>query len=154
MAATPIARKRIAPSYPFVLHVETDGGIEQVGVRLSFDFNALVLIEDRTGFGMLSGAIWKSLSANNLSVLLWAALQANHQEYAGDAGLVAVRSMLSLRNSESVTEALQDAYMKSLPDDQQERIKAAIEAAKVKAQAASEGAPGSDVPLVKTPATA
>lgn len=152
MAAQITARKRIAPSYPFVLQVETDGGNENVGVRLSFDFNALVLIEDRTGFGMLSGAIWKNLSANNLSVIFWAAVQLNHPEYVGDAGLVAVRSMLSLRNSEAVTEALQDAYMKSLPDDQQERIRQAIEAAKAKA--AGENASGSDLPLAPTPATA
>lgn len=153
--ATPIARKRLAPSYPYVLSVETDGGIEQVGVRLSFDFNALVLVEDRTGYGMLTGAIWKGLSANNLSVLLWAALQANHPEYAGDAGLVAVRSMLSLRNSEATTDALQEAYMKSLPDDQQAKIKEAIEAieeAKRKAQAGN--APGSDVPLATSSPTA
>lgn len=153
MAAQSTARRRQAPSYPFVLSVETDGGIETVGVRLCFDFNALVLIEERTGYGMLTGAIWKNLSAGNLSVLLWAALLSNHPEYNGEAGLVTVRSMLSLRNSEAATEALQDAYMKSLPDDQQARIKAAIEEAKAKAAGLNPPA-GSDVPLATSSSTA
>lgn len=155
MAAPSAVRKRITPSVPFALQVQGEAGLEMIGLRLNFDFNALCLVEEKTGFSLLSGTIFNHLSAVNVSVLLWAAVQANHVEYRGEEGLEDVRAMLTLRNADAVVEAVQECFIKNLPDDQQVRIRKAIEEAAKKRAAKEAGTPEEGVsPLaVAVPAT-
>jgi hypothetical protein len=155
MALQPVVQN-LTPSTPFTLDVQGEAGMVRLGLRLSYDFNALVLVEQGTGYSLLSGTIFNHLNVNNVSILLWAALRANHPEYRGDEGLERVRALLTLRNSDSVVEAVQECFIKNLPDDQQARIRKAIDDATKKKAAIEAGQPeeGASPLAVATPATA
>jgi hypothetical protein len=142
-------RLRFAPKVPLNLLVMGFNGETSVSFTLGFDFYAFSLVEEKTGYSLLNGAIFQRMTATNLAVLVWAGLQCYHEEdYAGDEGLTAVKAMLSSRNSIVATAAVQDAYIAQLSDDEQTRIKANVE--KVKAKVAKgEDAPAA--PLVEKP---
>lgn len=111
----PLAR-RVRPSIPITL--ELDRG-ENITFQLSFDFNAIVRIEEKTGLRMLNVyAPWAGLSATVLSVMLWAAMLANHPEYDSAEGLAIVRSFLDPDNADRAIKALWDAYLAYLPERQ------------------------------------
>lgn len=155
MAAPSVVRKRITPSVPFALSFQGEEGMATIGLRLNYDFNALCLVEEKTGYSLLSGTIFNHLNAQIVSVLLWAAVQGNHPEFRGDEGLDELRSLLTLRNYEPALDAVQECFIKNLPDDQQVRIRAAIEAIAKKKAAIEAGEAGGASPLaVATPTTA
>lgn len=143
--------EQIAPSVPLELTL-TGGRV--LSFRLSFDYNALALVEEKTGYNLHRGAIFNNVTASNLSVLLWASLQNANPEYEGDLGLKAVRSYLTLSNRNAVENAIQEAYMASLPDDERERIKeVAKKAAEALLRGIKENQPDSgEVPLEQAPA--
>lgn len=131
-------RKFIGKGVPFALTVQTEEGETQLSFRLLFDFNALALVEETTGYSLLTGAIFKHLNASISSVLFWAAVQAHSPEYAGPDGLEAIRSMLNLRNYDLAQQAVQEAFIQSLPEAQAALIREALKP--------KEG----DVPLAET----
>lgn len=124
MAST--IKKRLLKGHPFMLTVQTDEGVEELGFHLLFDFNASSAVEGATGYKMLNGKIFDNLNATSLSALFWAAILAYHPEYAGPNGLAVVRSMMDLRNADAVQEAVQEAFILSLPDAQQKVIREAV----------------------------
>lgn len=151
MANKPVIRKRLAPSVPLTLTVGDEAGNKEVlSLRLSFDFNALALVEERTGISLLSGKIFSLLNATNLSLLLWASMLQNHSEYAGEEGLEAIRSYMTLENAKTVEAAVSEAFILCLPPEQREAIRVAAEEAARKVAAGEP--PVSADPLAPTPA--
>jgi len=126
-------KRRIAPSVPLTLDLKDDSGATfKRDFRLSFDFNATALVEERTGLNLLTAEVWTSgLSSRSLSIMLWAAVLAHHPEYAGDEGLEAIRSYMDVGNTDPIHGALWDAYFISLPKEKRE----ALEEAKKKLEA-------------------
>ena len=121
-------RRRITPTVPLVLHVEdSDRGSFDVSFRLAFDLNAMALVEEKTGLNMLTGEAFKEPNASRTSILLWAAVQENNPEYAGDGGLYAIRSFLTLSNAQEVLTAINEAFIAALPREQVAAMKAAAE---------------------------
>lgn len=117
-------KRRIVPSFPLALNLTDDDGTKQtLNFRLSFDYNAFALIQDRTGLEMATGDVWRNLRGSVLSVVFWAALLAHHQEYRGDEGLEVIRSYMDAGNTDQITEAILDAYIASLPEEKQAPIR-------------------------------
>ena len=117
-------RRRITPFVPFSTMIEdADGGKFEVHFKLSFDFNALALIEEKTGLSALTGEVFSVPTARNTIVLLWAAIQENHPEYAGEEGLQVIGSLLSLGNAKEALQAVQAAFLASLPKDRADALK-------------------------------
>lgn len=138
-------RRRITPSVPFTLHWEdADNSKQSISFRLSYDLNALTLVEEQLGKSMFTevGEVLDNPSAKNASVLLWAAVQENHPEYAGEEGLHAIRSMLTVGSSKEAAVACSDAYLSQLPSDM---------VAKLKAIQAARAAGEQPVPLAPSP---
>lgn len=119
-------RKFVGKGVPFILAVETAEGSANLSFRLLFDFNALALVEELTGYSLMTGAIFSHLNVTISSILFWAAIQAHNPEYSGPVGLEAVRSMLNLKNSSDAQAAVQEAFIQSLPDAQAALIRAAL----------------------------
>jgi len=92
-----------------------DGSSFQLSLKLSFDFNAMALVEDKLGMSMLSGEVFENPSAKHTMVLLWAAMQENHPEYEGEDGLECVGTMLNLKSAKEALEAITKAFVASLP---------------------------------------
>lgn len=128
-------KKRIAPSVPLVLELEDDSGAKfKREFRLSFDFNASAIVEEKTGLNLLTAEVWTSgLSSRSLSVMLWAAILSNHPEYdtedergrPTDEGLEVIRSYMDVGNTDAIHQALWDAYFISLPKDKREALEEA-----------------------------
>ena len=118
-------KMRIAPSVPLKLELEDDNGSKYVrNFKLSFDANAAALVEEKTGFNMLRGEVWEKLSFKSLSIMLWAAVLANHDEYDCDEGLRVIRSYMGVGNTPQISEAVEKAFLASLPKDKREAIEA------------------------------
>src|SRR6202043_3945047 len=107
-----------------------------------FDFNAIAFCEEKTGLGFLNGEIWTKLNATNISIMLYAAILANHPEYWTEdkfgnptsEGLEVLRSYLDAGNLSTVTRALNDAFMESLPADKRDELQAKQKAEESKGQ--------------------
>jgi|GEM_PF-2633207 len=126
-------KRRIAPSIPLKLELEDDNGSKFTkNFRLSFDANAAAEVEDRTGFNMLRGEIWQRLSFKALSIMFWASVLANHQEYdtidqhdnRTDEGLRVIRSYMGIHNTAQISEAVENAFLASLPKEKREALEA------------------------------
>ncbi len=150
-------KRRIAPSVALTLELQDDSGAKCTkNFRLSFDFNTKAEIEERTGLNLLTAEVWTNLSARTLSVMLWAAILANHPEYRTvdakdeetDEGLEVIRSYMEVGNTDQVHDALWNAYFISLPKDRREALEKAraelMEATKARAE-------GKPVPLAPVP---
>ena len=125
-------KRRIAPSVPLKLDLLDDGGAKlTLNFRLSFDFNALARVEEKTGVTELGFAIWAKLSPRVLGAMLWAGILAHHPEYLTvddngketEEGLEIVRSYIDPGNIDLVHDAIWDAYMATLPSDQAQKLK-------------------------------
>ncbi|VVB52225.1 Uncharacterised protein [uncultured archaeon] len=153
-------KRRLTPSYAFTFEVETDAGLERLALRLCFDFNALSLVEEKTGFSLLTGAIFNHLTAGITLTMFWAAVIAYQPEYAVAGGREVLGSMITHRNAGPVADAVEECFVQSLPPDQQERIRLAKEEAKAKLEAkrkaleAGQPVEDSSNPPTVTPATA
>lgn len=119
---------RMLKGVPFILNVETEAGEEQLSFRLVFDFNALALVEEKTGYSLLSGTIFNHLDVRVSTVLFWAAVQQRQPEYAGDEGLKVVGTLLSLKNINDAQLAVQEAFLQALPEEQAAKIRAVRDA--------------------------
>lgn len=148
-------RRRIAPSVPLKLDLEDDIGSKFTkNFRLSFDANAAAEVEERTGFNMLRGEIWTKLSFKALSIMFWAAVLANHPEYdtedaAGnrtDEGLRVIRSYMSIANTPQISEAVEGAFLASLPKDKRDVIEAQRKAPLAVADASVPAVPSAESP--------
>lgn len=146
--AKSIMRQRITPWVPFVLKWKDHDGTEQVqSFKLSYDMNAFGLVEQQLGISMLTdaGTIFDTPTAKNVSVLLWAAVQENQPEYEGEAGLRAIRSLLTVATVKTAVIACSEAYITQLTDEKQKLIREFQEAKKRGSEAPS--------PLAESPAT-
>ena len=126
-------RRRISPSVPFTLTFEDEQGKASFSYRLAYNWNSLALVEEKLGKSMILdiGELFESPNVTTVSVLLWAALQENHaDDYAGDEGLELVRQNLTIPEAKKALAACSDAYVKQLPEEQQERVRKLVEAAK------------------------
>jgi hypothetical protein len=128
-------RRRIAPSVPLSLELVDDGGATFTrNFRLSFDLNAMTLVQEQTGLSMLNGEIWNDLNEKTLSVMLHAAVLAHNPEYDCSDGLGVIRSYMDTTNIEKITDALNEAFLLQLPGERQEKIRKAQAAAKEKGE--------------------
>lgn len=123
-------RQRITPSVPFVLDwTDADGAKQTQTFKLSYDLNALMLIEQELGISMFTdaGDVLDAPSATNTSVLLWAAVQEHQPEYEGKFGLRAIRSVLTIDTAKAAIAACSEAYITQLPEEKQKTIREFIE---------------------------
>ncbi len=124
-------RRRVSPSVPYILEVEDDAGKQSLSFQLAYDFNAFALVEEKLGKSMLTeiGELLDNPSCKNVSVLLWAALQLNHEDdFGGDEGLRSVRNLLTLENVREALEKCSEAFVKQLSKEKREALKKAQEA--------------------------
>jgi hypothetical protein len=113
-------RARLAPFVPLRLTLAEPGGAGlDLELRLAFNFNVLAAVEEASGLGVLSGQIWQQLSARTMSILFWASLLPHQPEYEGPQGLAIVRSYMDAGNAAQITRAVTDAFILSLPAEQQ-----------------------------------
>jgi hypothetical protein len=113
-------RRRVTPSFPLALELPEDAGQKlTLDLRLAFDFNALSAVEEATGFSPLSGDIWNHLTARTVGALFWASLLAHQPEYEGVEGLAIARSYMDASNAAVITHAVMEAFIVSLPPEQQ-----------------------------------
>lgn len=117
---------RLQKGVPFLLDVEHEGGKETLSFRLVFDFNALALVEEKTGYSLLTGTIFVKPNVRKSVVLFWAAIQQHNPEYIGDEGLEVLGTLLSLKNINKATEAVYEAYIQALPDEKAAIVRAAL----------------------------
>jgi len=124
-------RRRIAPSVPLTLELTDDNGEKFTrSFHLSFDFNAMTLVQEQTRLSMLNGEIWNNLNEKTLSIMFYAAVLARHPEYAVEDGLEVIRSYMDTTNTDAITNALNDAFLLQLPPERREKIERAQKAAK------------------------
>ena len=143
-------RRRISPSVPFTLTFEDAEGKFSASYRLAYNWNSLALAEMELGRNLLleMGVILENPSITTVSILLWAALQENHEEeFAGKEGLELLRQNLTLSVARAAKEACGEAYTKQLAPEQI----AAIEKAQ---KAAEEAAAAGQDPLAVSPTPA
>jgi hypothetical protein len=120
-------RRRITPSVPFTLKVEdADGSKFELNFKLSYDFNAMALVEEKTGLSMMSGEVFANPSAKKTTVLLWAGIQANNPDYAGDEGLDAIGTLLNISTAAEALLAITEAFFAALPKEKADAIRASI----------------------------
>ena len=120
-------RRRIVPSVLLALDLaEDDGSKMQRTFRLSFDYNAYALIQDRTGLDATGQEVWRDLNASTVSVMFWAAVLACQPEYEGEEGLGVIRSYMDRGNQDLIMEKLFEAHIAALP----ERVRSALMEAK------------------------
>jgi len=81
--------------------------------NLLIDFNALSLIEEKTGLNTLSESMWSSLNATNMKIFLWACLV--HED--DDLKLDDVGRMIHIGNVKYINDKLTDAYKLISPED-------------------------------------
>jgi len=149
-------KKRIAPSHPLKLELVDDNGSTFTrNFRLSFDFNALARIQERTGIRMLGLEIFGELSAKVLSVMFWASVLANHPDYLTvddegeetDEGLEVIRSYMDMSNADAINDACWDAFLLTLPKDRADKLREMKkEAERLAAEKAARRAKGEKVP--------
>jgi hypothetical protein len=143
-------KRRIAPSTALVLDLDDENGAKfSRSFRLCFDFNAAALIQEHTGQMLTNAAVWKYIDQPIFqSIMFWAAVLANHPEYAGEEGLAVLRSYMDERTADPIKEALWKAYLAYLPAKKREFM----EKIKTDAEAAlQEGKEPPTVPLAGTP---
>ena len=73
--------------------------------------------------------VFENPTCDNVSILLWAALQENHPEYRegrdekdGGKGLAVVQQNLTLGQAKAAKDACEEAFIKQLPDAQLEKL--------------------------------
>jgi hypothetical protein len=131
LSKSTLKRRRLGPPLSVSIGPEDD----RLELKLCFDFNAIALIEERTGLGVLSGEAWRLLNpdpklppvkgsqAKMLVVMLWAASLAYQPEYDGEEGLAALSSYLDAANAPTISATLAEAFIASLPKDRQEQLR-------------------------------
>src|SRR5574337_253815 len=145
MGKKPLVIQSLTPSVPLELRLTDAEGEHVINFRLCFDFSAFALVEAHAGINMLQpGNVFQLLGtatgkgATLLPVLLWAAIIGNSPEYEGEDGLQAVRSYVNYGNAGEIAKAVQEAFLRCLPDEQQKVLRAAIVAAEAEAEAVAE----------------
>jgi hypothetical protein len=130
-------------STPLTLQLEDGNGEKFVRTfRLAFDFNAQCIVEFRTKLSMLEKEIWLRDSPTNLSVMFHAAVLMHQPEYAGEEGLQVLRSYMDAGNIGQISDALNEAFVSTLPEEKQKIIRA--KQAERKAQGENPTAPAAN----------
>jgi hypothetical protein len=117
-------RRRIAPFTPITLELDEPGGKVKVELKLAFNMNAGVAVQEKTraphrpdGLMLTSigfDGVWAHIREPIVQrAMLWAASLAHHPEYdtATDEGLETIGTYLQENNSDEVAETLWSAYM-------------------------------------------
>lgn len=118
-------RERIVPSVPFSISWEDETGKNEVSFRVAFDLNAFTDFEEVTGLNALTdmGPVWDSPNIGTVTALLWAAIQLNHPEYVGTAGLRALRRLLTVADCKAAFKACIEAFISQLPPEKAAEIR-------------------------------
>lgn len=128
-------RRRIAPSVALKLDLKDDSGENFTrNLRLSFDCNAMAMVQEETGWSMMSGQIWDHLDEKTLSIMLHAAVLALQPEYGVENGLEVLRSYMDFSNAEQIAEALNEAFLIQLPAEKADEIRKKQKAAREKGE--------------------
>src|SRR5262249_33476256 len=92
--------------------------------NLTFNFDAIIRIEQKTGMKLLDKSILSEmLSLTVLSAAFWGSVCENHPEYESDEGLRNLRSLLNNpANLARVTDALFESYLLSLPEQRRKAM--------------------------------
>lgn len=148
MAQSEIPSLWLGPYVPFI--VTCDGGNgekKEFSFQLHFNFNALRLVERRTGIPLSNPFdFFKTLQAvENQTILFWAATAAYQPQYANESGLAFIGSILTYRNCKAAVDAAFEAFLLSLPDDTAAKIREAV----ANPKEAPEADPQIQVPAVK-----
>ena len=101
---TQALKRRIAPGVSLALDLRDDDGSEMQKVfRLTFDYNALALIHERTGQDSTGQKLWLGLNASSLSLIFWTLVIVVSVKYAlvvmradnrGEGGILALMSLI------------------------------------------------------------
>lgn len=102
--------EKAVPGVPFIL-----GGKERT---LVFDMWAFYLLEKETGKNALGGEMFERLSATDLLILTWAAIQGSEK-----LTLEQVGHMLQLANLPALAEAIKQAFDQAKPVESAESKK-------------------------------
>lgn len=152
----------MAPSVPLTIEtVDGEGAKYALSLRLAFDLNAGVAIQDKSGINIGHLDIWSRVGEPLfIRTVLWGAALAHQPEYyttddAGrltNAGLDAIGSFVDDSNSSAIMEALWKAYMAFLSPERREymqelRKRQESEAAELRTKLET----GEDVPLAEAP---
>ncbi len=100
--------EKAAPGVPFML-----GGKER---KLVFDLWAFRLLEKETGKNALGGEMFEKLSANDLLVLTWAAIQSDEK-----LSIEQVGHMLSLADLPRLADVIKLAFEQAKPAENLEQ---------------------------------
>jgi hypothetical protein len=156
-------RRRIAPSVPLTLEtVDSQGTKYTLSLRLAFDVNAGVAIQEKSGINIGHLDIW-SRAGEPIFVrtVLWGAVLAHQPDYyttddAGrltNAGLEAIGSYIDDSNTPAVIEALWKAYLAFLSPARREYMENLREHQERQAEELRKRLEaGEDVPLAEAPA--
>lgn len=93
----------VAPTIPLEIGGKTRG--------LKYDFNALALVEEKTGKSALSGDIFQNLRATDLRFFIWAGLV--HEQ--PDLMVEEVGSWIHMGNLPKITECIAQAFSAAMP---------------------------------------
>lgn len=132
--------QRIAPSVPFTLEYRENGGqVVKKQLTLTLDLNAMIAIEDKVpGLNLLNSGgfeIFTKMNARVLGAALWGAALLHHQEYWTEdehgeltkEGFFAMCSLVDMSNAVQVAKGLREALLITMPKDQADRIRAAMD---------------------------
>ncbi len=143
MAKSSLSKNWLGPSVSFTLKAQApDGKVQDFPFQLCLNFNALSLVEKKTGIPLTNpGEIFKVLNVTNIMTLFWAAIQAYHSDedrFVGEDGLEFVGSLLNFKNSAGAVDAVWEAFLLAVPDETAAKLRAAVaEAAQAKARGES-----------------
>jgi len=159
-------RRRITPSVPLQLKMADENGETfTLDLRLSFDMNAGMAIQKRTGINIHDLSMWKDVDEPLfLAGVLWGAVLSRHPEYdtedatgeSTDEGLKAIGSYIDDSNRDAVAEALWNAHMLYLSPERRafmETLKAKEEAARQARMRGEAGEPDPPKPAPSRPET-
>lgn len=123
-------RQRIAPFVPFTLTYEEEGGgTREISFKISFDLNAMALVEETTGLSMITdlGKVFEEPTISNVTAMFWAGIQKYNSDYAGVEGLKAIRSLLDYSNVRPIFRKCIEAFILQLPKEKREQYQKALD---------------------------
>lgn len=124
-------RRRVVPSYPYVLEIEDESGKFTMAFKLCYTLSAFCLFEDVTKRNFLRemGEILDVPSVSLLTVLLWAgATNTKDPDYEL---LDALRENATLSSMPAMKEAIIHALLAQLPAEIRDRLQKILDGEKV-----------------------
>lgn len=118
-------RRRITPFIPHSITFADEAGTWVETFQLAYDLNAISLFEEFSGKNLFKdlGVILADPNVTNVTALLWAALQLNHKQYKGYAGLHLLRANLTMEHLQPALDACVQAFLGQLPKEKADKIR-------------------------------